>query len=893
MSRVAERLDRAEQDLARLNLELSAIRRLVEAEEAFGAEPAAAELELDSTAEPAPPVQMWPPPQPTPARRTPKPKAARPRREFDLSQLFGPRALAWAGGVVTLLGVVFVFALAANRGWIGPVERVLLGACASAFVFALGLLAHRRYGNLYAAVSAVGAGLAGGYVTLLVAAARYDLLEAVPALVVAFAIAAVGTATALRWRSETVASIGLVGAILVPLVTILDGGVTPLGTGFALLVLVGAAVVGVRMDWPGLLIGAGVAGALEIASLVLDEGEGAPPRVLALACAYAAIYLATGLARGPALDAVSRGFVLGSATLVGLAIPQLEKGRVLGLDTEGTLFVAVAVVYLAVAGGLFARIGWRDASLLVGALGALLGAIGVAQLLDGPSLVVAWSAQAVLLAWLAGRARDGRIAVGALAYLALAVGHAVLLDAPPEQLLEAVARPASGVVAVLVAAAACAGVGLLAPRWPAVTGSGRLNALAGRVVELRTEIGIAVCALAVAGAAYAVALGILELVADFGRGHVVVLGVWGAAALAALVAGLHIGRTALRIGGLAGVVAVLLDLAAVAGSLSSTERAAAGLVAAAVVLAASVLHERGSSAVGPVALGVPVGGALALWAAAQQWHGESLGLAMLGIGLVCAVLAAAHARRRNLATLLWATGLAVSLPAPALIADGTWAVLAWSSAASGLAVLGAIVGERRLVAAACAPLGLALASSLTTLAAPDALFLAGRDPAGGVLPVAFCTAALAVLAVSLGRIRGAATDAFDRTVDDSIATRGALFAAAAGLGLYGLSLAVLALVAWLGDAATDAEFQRGHTMVSAVWAIVALGLLVAGLRRGSRFLRAAGLVLIAVTLVKIFLFDLARLDSITRALSFLAVGAVLLLAGFFTQRLAARTSEPA
>jgi hypothetical protein len=727
-------------------------------------------------------------------------------------------------------------------------------------------------------------------VTLLVAAARYDLLEAVPALLVALAIAAAGTATALRWRSETVASIGLVGAILVPLVTILDGGVTPLGTGFAAFVLAGAAVVGVRMDWPRLLVGAGVAGALEIASLVLDEGEGAPPRVLLLACLYAAIYLGTGLARGPALDAVSRAFVLGSATLVTFAIPQLENGRVFGLDTEGTVFVAAGVAYLTIAVGLFARSGWRDASLLVGALGASLGAIGIAQLLDGPSLAVAWSAQAVLLAWLAGRAPDGRIAVGALAYLGLAVGHAVLLDAPPEQLLEAVARPASGVVAVVVAVAACAGVGLLATRWPIVTGAGRVNAFAAAVVELRAEIGIAALALAVAGAAYAVALGILELVGDFGRGHVVVLSVWSAAALAALVAGLRMSRAPLRIGGLAGVAAVLLDFAAVTGSLSSTERTAAGLVASAALLAAAVLHERGSVSVGPVALGVPAGGALALWAVAQQWHGASLGLAMLALGATYAFLAGAHRRRRDLATLLWATGVAVSLLAPALITAGTWAVLAWAAAASGLAVLGAASGERRLVAAACAPLGLALATSLTTLAAPDALFVSGHDPAGGVLPVALATAALAVLAVSLGRLRGTAADAFDRAVDHLAASRSMLSAAVAGLCLYSLSLAVLALVGRLGDAATDTEFQRGHTAVSAVWAVVALGLLVAGLRRGARSLRAAGLVLIAATLVKIFLFDLARLDSITRALSFLAVGAVLLLAGFFTQRLAARTT---
>src|SRR5437588_6645687 len=41
--------------------------------------------------------------------------------------LLGPKALAWAGGIVTVLGVVFFFVLAVNRGWIGPGMRVAFG----------------------------------------------------------------------------------------------------------------------------------------------------------------------------------------------------------------------------------------------------------------------------------------------------------------------------------------------------------------------------------------------------------------------------------------------------------------------------------------------------------------------------------------------------------------------------------------------------------------------------------------------------------------------------------------------------------------------------------------------------------------------------------------------
>jgi uncharacterized membrane protein len=92
-------------------------------------------------------------------------------------------------------------------------------------------------------------------------------------------------------------------------------------------------------------------------------------------------------------------------------------------------------------------------------------------------------------------------------------------------------------------------------------------------------------------------------------------------------------------------------------------------------------------------------------------------------------------------------------------------------------------------------------------------------------------------------------------------------------------------------AGVETDFQRGHSAVSAFWGITGLVALYVGLRRALRVLRIAGFALFAVALAKIFLYDLANLSSITRALSFLAVGAVLLLAGFFYQRLSADVRE--
>jgi uncharacterized membrane protein len=67
---------------------------------------------------------------------------------------------------------------------------------------------------------------------------------------------------------------------------------------------------------------------------------------------------------------------------------------------------------------------------------------------------------------------------------------------------------------------------------------------------------------------------------------------------------------------------------------------------------------------------------------------------------------------------------------------------------------------------------------------------------------------------------------------------------------------------------------------------VGLGLLYAGLKRGKRGLQIGGFVLFGISLAKLFVYDLAFLSSVARAFSFLAVGGLILVAGFFYQRLA-------
>ncbi|MBL9172493.1 MAG: DUF2339 domain-containing protein, partial [Verrucomicrobiales bacterium] len=79
------------------------------------------------------------------------------------------------------------------------------------------------------------------------------------------------------------------------------------------------------------------------------------------------------------------------------------------------------------------------------------------------------------------------------------------------------------------------------------------------------------------------------------------------------------------------------------------------------------------------------------------------------------------------------------------------------------------------------------------------------------------------------------------------------------------------------------NFARDMTYTIA-WALFALGLLVAGIRHRTALVRFAGIGLMCVSLLKLFLHDLARLNQLYRIGAFAAVAVVAMLASFLYQR---------
>ncbi|HYY02282.1 MAG TPA: DUF2339 domain-containing protein, partial [Gaiellaceae bacterium] len=261
-----------------------------------------------------PPPSPKPAPTPTPTREPEPfvpPRLERPvRTSFDwgrtisAADLMGAKALALAGGVVTLLGVVFFFVLAVNRGWIGPGIRVACGGVASAIVFGAGLWLKRRYETTYSALTAVGVGIAGAYATLLAAVSLYDMVSKPVALVIAAAIASVGVGVSLAWSAEIVAGFGLIGAMLVPATLVFQGGLQEVGTAFVAIVFAGAAVVAVRERWWTLLQ---VAALVSVPQAIAQIAQANTPHagIVTLATVFWLLYVAAGLAfqfrLGPAL----------------------------------------------------------------------------------------------------------------------------------------------------------------------------------------------------------------------------------------------------------------------------------------------------------------------------------------------------------------------------------------------------------------------------------------------------------------------------------------------------------------------------------------------------------------------------------------------------------------
>ena len=78
---------------------------------------------------------------------------------------------------------------------------------------------------------------------------------------------------------------------------------------------------------------------------------------------------------------------------------------------------------------------------------------------------------------------------------------------------------------------------------------------------------------------------------------------------------------------------------------------------------------------------------------------------------------------------------------------------------------------------------------------------------------------------------------------------------------------------------------------SGAWLVTGAALLILGLRRAERPMRLAGIAIVALTTVKVFIVDMSALEGLWRVLSFLGLGLALIGMGAVYGRLAGRKRE--
>jgi uncharacterized membrane protein len=68
--------------------------------------------------------------------------------------------------------------------------------------------------------------------------------------------------------------------------------------------------------------------------------------------------------------------------------------------------------------------------------------------------------------------------------------------------------------------------------------------------------------------------------------------------------------------------------------------------------------------------------------------------------------------------------------------------------------------------------------------------------------------------------------------------------------------------------------------LSVLWGVYALALIGGGIKRAKKHLRIGAIVLLGVTLIKLFLYDIADLPTIPKTILFVSLGILMLLVSF-------------
>jgi hypothetical protein len=530
---------------------------------------------------PAWPQYQWQPPRqqyvPPPA---PYPPVPRPTLGEKLGKEgAGSRVLAWVGGAVTLLGVVLLLVLAVQRGWLGPLPRVLVGAAFGLALTGTGVWLHRKPAGRTGAFALAATGIATLYLDAVAATALYEFLPVLAGLAAGLAVAVGGLLVAVRWDSPLLASAVVVGCVVcAPMIT---GGFTPELVTFLLMVQLATTPVQLRRDWPSLMLAAGVPPLF--ASMVSTAVEGAGGSWANTAAAGGAgvvgIVLALVVLRRRENDAAAL------AVLATAVLPTLVAALLLPKVQAVPITAGAGVLLLAVWA---ARRWWPG---LAGHLAGLAGLLAVLQAtvtqFDGAARAAVLLGEALLLVVAALGGRNRFALAAALGFASIGGLIGVFFDVTPALLMVHRTRSAAELAGALAVAILILAVSVALP-WAAA----RLEVFRGPAHDLPVWLLAGVAALdGAAGTVLTASMLAVPGRTGFLLGHALITVSWTVAALVLLLRGIEV--VGLRVTGLVLVGAavlklVLFDLSALDG----LARVGAFLGAGLVLLAAGTRYAR-------------------------------------------------------------------------------------------------------------------------------------------------------------------------------------------------------------------------------------------------------------------------------------------------------------
>lgn len=793
----------------------------------------------------------------------PVPLAAR----QNLEERLGTRWSVLVGGLALALGGVFLVRTAIVEGLVGPAARVGLGALLALVLVGLGEAARRRTRDwripgLGLAHAPAALTAAGAVTAFAVAYAAYALYGFLPPATAFLLLGAIGVASmvAASLHGPMLAGIGLVAALAVPLLVSSEAP-----NAWALppyLAAVAASAYGVARlrGWRALAIAAAIGAGLWTLVLI-DLGIGDPGPALAhilvqsLIAAAAFVVVPTRTARlaGARVDPVATAILAGCAGLAALALDALAlapAARIAFAGAMAALLVGLATRFPAAAAGGLLAAGTAAAALLTWPVGAAL--VEAPSRLAPDAAAAYWPEPLGLF-----------VATAALLGLAIAIACGLRVLRGPGL--------ASWPARLLVAAATGTPLLLLVVVHARLTDAFRL-------LEAAPAVPLAASAGAIALAYALLAAALQRRAPATGEAPIrLLLGAAAAASLAALAAGLVF--TLDR-----GLLTTALALAALGSAFVSVRTGIPSLRIAVGILGFVVLMRLLGD---PTLVDEP--GRTPLF----NWLAIGYGVPAIAFGLAARLLDGVSR-----------DGVSRFCESLALAFTAFFVVFQIRHALTG--------GDPLAAATDHLEAGLLAASALVFAILALRIEAIRPDPVTRVASLVFAGAALAICVLGLGLLANpllsdeailgppllsslAAAYLVPALLAAALAreAQGTRLAQAAGLLALALASAFVALSIRHAAQGPLVGLWRG-TGEGEMWAysaaliLAGVAALALGLARDLRSARIVGAAYLVAAAAKVFLLDLANLEGVLRAVSFIALGLTLVGIGMAYQRLAAR-----